>query len=77
MTVTGVCIAFVWPGGEVDHVMPPSAAVWVYLSAAFQSDAKAQALEYKAKGNAALSAKNYDEAIEAYTKVRRHSRSVG
>jgi hypothetical protein len=31
---------------------------------------KAKAAEWKAKGNAALSAKNFDEAITAYTQVR-------
>jgi hypothetical protein len=30
---------------------------------------KAQAAEFKAKGNAALAASNFDEAIENYTKV--------
>lgn len=30
-----------------------------------------EALEWKAKGNAALSAKDFDGAIEAYSKVRR------
>jgi outer membrane protein assembly factor BamD (BamD/ComL family) len=33
------------------------------------ADNKTLAAEFKAKGNAALSAKNYDEAIENYTKV--------
>ena len=34
------------------------------------ADNKARAAEFKNKGNAALSAGNFDEAIENYTKVR-------
>lgn len=34
------------------------------------SDARSEALEFKAKGNKAFSAKDYDEAIEWFSKVR-------